>query len=149
MVSRMATISRWIRGDASSASVTGRARRRSTGSPTCTISSGGGFLLGTARMLRCIVADVNCKAEPGRYRPVVNRAKCEAKAACVAVCPYQVFEVRRIDDASWRELPVLAKLKVWAHRKQSAYAVRADACRACGSCVAACPEKAITLVPTP
>jgi 4Fe-4S ferredoxin len=88
----------------------------------------------------------SCKAEPGAYRPVVNRARCEAKADCVAVCPYDVFEVRRIDDAAWSALPMLAKLKVWAHGKQSSYAVRADACKACGLCVTACPERAITLV---
>ena len=92
------------------------------------------------------MAKETCKAEPGELRPEVNRAKCEAKAECVAVCPYDVFEVRRIDDASWRALPVLAKLKVFAHGRKSAYAVRADACRACGLCVTACPEKAIKLV---
>lgn len=89
-----------------------------------------------------------CKAEPGTYRPEVNRAKCEAKADCVAVCPYDVFEVRRIDDADWTALPALAKIKVWAHGKKSSYAVRADACKACGLCVTACPEKALTLVKT-
>lgn len=87
-----------------------------------------------------------CKADPGRYKPVVNHARCEGKSACVAVCPFDVFEVRRIDDTDWRSLPALAKLKVWAHRKQTAYAVRADACKACGLCVVACPEKAIALV---
>ena len=87
-----------------------------------------------------------CISGPGVYRPEVNRAKCEAKAECVAVCPYNVFEVRKIDDESWRALPLLAKVKVFAHGKKSAYAVRADRCRACGKCVTACPEQAITLV---
>lgn len=87
----------------------------------------------------------HCKAEPAAYVPVIDHARCEGKADCLAVCPYDVFEVRRIDDADWRALGPLAKLKVWAHRKQSAYAVRADACQACGLCVAACPEDAITL----
>jgi ferredoxin len=37
-------------------------------------------------------------------------------------------------------------MKLWVHGKQTAYTTRADACRACGLCVVACPEKAITLV---
>ena len=87
-----------------------------------------------------------CKAGPGVFRPVVDRAKCEAKAECVAVCPYNVFEVRKIDGESWRALPLRAKLKVFAHGRKSAYAVRADRCRACGICVTSCPEQAIKLV---
>lgn len=87
-----------------------------------------------------------CKAEPARYKPVVNHGKCEGKSDCVAVCPYDVFEVRQIEDADWKALGPLAKLKVWAHRKQTAYAVRGDACKACGLCVVACPENAIQLV---
>ena len=86
-----------------------------------------------------------CKAAAGAFRPVVNRKRCEGKAECVAVCPYDVFEVRTIEAADWAALPLLAKAKVWAHGKKSAYAVRAEACQACGLCVAACPEDAITL----
>ena len=33
-------------------------------------------------------------------RPVVDHARCEGKRACVAVCPFHVFEVRRIDDSA-------------------------------------------------
>ncbi len=87
-----------------------------------------------------------CTAEPQRYVPRVDRARCEGKAECVAVCPYGVFEVRKIDDAEYRALPVLARFKLWAHGKQTAYTPRADACQACGLCVVACPEKALTLV---
>ncbi len=87
-----------------------------------------------------------CKAGPGVYAPAVDRRRCEGKSECVAVCPYDVFEVRRIDEAEYRALPLLPRLKVWAHGKKTAYAVRADACHACGLCVAACPEKAITLI---
>jgi NAD-dependent dihydropyrimidine dehydrogenase PreA subunit len=87
-----------------------------------------------------------CKAEPARYEPVVNHSRCEGKSDCVAVGPFDVFEVRRIADSDWKPLSPLAKLKVWAHKKQTAYAVRADACKACGLCVVACPEKAIQLV---
>jgi NAD-dependent dihydropyrimidine dehydrogenase PreA subunit len=92
------------------------------------------------------MANETCKADPGSFRPVVNRGRCEGKAACVAVCPYNVFEVGIIDEAAYKALPLLARLKVWAHGKKTAYTPRSDACRACGLCVAACPEKAISLV---
>jgi NAD-dependent dihydropyrimidine dehydrogenase PreA subunit len=88
-----------------------------------------------------------CRAEPGKYVPVIARAKCEGKADCVAVCPYDVFEVRRMDDHDFAGLGVFAKLKSIAHGRKTAYTVRADACQACGLCVVACPEHAVKLVP--
>ena len=87
----------------------------------------------------------DCKQEPGVFAPVVDRSACEGKAECVRVCPYDVFEVRRIDDADYRGLGLLARLKVRAHGMKSAYTPRVDACRACGKCVEACPEDAIKL----
>ena len=87
-----------------------------------------------------------CKAAPGSWTPVVDRSRCEAKRDCVDVCPYDVFEVRRIDDADYRALSWFARLKVLAHRKQSAYTPRAAGCQACGLCVVACPEGALCLV---
>ncbi len=87
-----------------------------------------------------------CRAAPGTLVPFVNRRRCEAKADCVTVCPYGVFVVGPIDDGEFRRLPPLARLKVWAHKKQTAHVPGVDRCRACGLCVAACPEKAITLV---
>ena len=77
--------------------------------------------------------------------PVIDRGKCEGKRECVNVCPYDVFDVRRIDDADFAKLSMLGKLKSIAHRRQTAYTPRADACRACGLCVTACPEDAIRL----
>jgi NAD-dependent dihydropyrimidine dehydrogenase PreA subunit len=88
-----------------------------------------------------------CRAEPGRFRPVVNRARCEAKADCVAVCPFDVFQIAPIDEGEYRALPMLARLKVWAHGKKTSLTPRSDDCQACGLCVVACPEKAIELVP--
>ena len=86
-----------------------------------------------------------CRGKPGRSSPVIDRARCEGKAECVRVCPYDVFEVRRMDDTDFANLGVLAKLKSIAHGRKTAYTPRASACLACGKCLAACPEKAITL----
>jgi len=88
----------------------------------------------------------NCAAEPGTYRITVDRHKCEGKADCVEVCPYNVFEVRRIDAADYTQLSLIGKLKSRAHGRKTAYTPRADACESCGLCVTACPEKAIKLV---
>jgi len=87
-----------------------------------------------------------CKAAPGAWQPKIDHGRCEAKRDCVDVCPYDVFEVRRIDAADWDALGLLARIKVLVHRRQTAYAPRAASCHACGLCVVACPEDAITLV---
>jgi NAD-dependent dihydropyrimidine dehydrogenase PreA subunit len=90
---------------------------------------------------------LDCKADPGSWMPVVNRAACEGKRDCVEVCPYDVFEVRRIDASDFSPLSFIDKLKSRVHGMQTAYTPRADACQACGLCVVACPEGAIELVP--
>jgi NAD-dependent dihydropyrimidine dehydrogenase PreA subunit len=87
----------------------------------------------------------DCRAEPARYTIVVDRGRCEGKQDCVDVCPYNVFEVRRIDDADFAALGWLGKLKSVAHGRKSAYTPRIDACQACGLCVVACPEHALSL----
>jgi NAD-dependent dihydropyrimidine dehydrogenase PreA subunit len=88
----------------------------------------------------------SCRGAEGSSVPVVDRARCEGKQDCVAVCPYDVFEVRRIDDVDFAKLGFFAKLKSRAHGRKTAYTPRADACRACGLCVVACPEGAVRLV---
>ena len=90
--------------------------------------------------------EADCKSDRGVFVPRVDRSKCEGKSDCVRVCPYDVFEVRRIDDDDYAALGIFARLKVRAHGMKSAYTPRADACRACAKCVEACPEKAIKLV---
>jgi NAD-dependent dihydropyrimidine dehydrogenase PreA subunit len=92
-----------------------------------------------------MAASAECRAIPGEFAPVVDRAKCEGKAKCVEVCPVQVFEVRRMDAADFATLGMLAKLKSIAHGRKTAYTPRASTCEACGKCVEACPEKAIKL----
>jgi 4Fe-4S ferredoxin len=87
-----------------------------------------------------------CRAEPGTFVPVVNLSKCEGKRDCTEVCPYDVFEVTRMADRDFAGLNMFGKVRSIAHQRQVAYPVRADACHACGLCVVACPEDAITLV---
>jgi NAD-dependent dihydropyrimidine dehydrogenase PreA subunit len=86
-----------------------------------------------------------CRQPPGIIRPVVNPARCEGKAACVEVCPVDVFEIVRIPDDTYKGLPRLAKFKVWAHGMKTAATPNAAACESCGLCVSACPENAIRL----
>jgi len=87
-----------------------------------------------------------CRATPGAFEPKVDRSRCEGKADCAAVCPYEVFEVRRMDHADFDALSFLARLKSRVHGRLTAYTPRANACQACGLCVVACPENAITLI---
>ena len=94
------------------------------------------------------IPQTDCKQPPGVMRPVIDRNRCEGKKACVAACPYQVFSIATVTPELRRGLSLRGKLKGFAHRWQQAFASNADACHACGLCVAACPEKAITLVRT-
>lgn len=88
-----------------------------------------------------------CKAETGTWEPIINRSRCEGKSDCVAVCPYDVFEVKRITEADYKTLPLLGRLKLRVHGMKTAYTPNVDQCKACGLCVVSCPEKAITLRP--
>ena len=87
-----------------------------------------------------------CQAEPGAFRPQVDLGRCEGKAACEAVCPYDVFVVRKLEAADRTGLSWLSKIKIAVHGGKVAYVDNGEACRACGLCVTACPEDAITLV---
>lgn len=89
---------------------------------------------------------VECK-EPGRVVPRINPNKCEAKGDCVRVCPYDVFEIRTLTPDERGALSFVGKIKMWAHGNRQAFVTKPDACHACGLCVTACPERAITLAP--
>ncbi|WP_420469922.1 4Fe-4S binding protein [Brevundimonas sp. FT23042] len=86
-----------------------------------------------------------CAQPPGTVQPIVDPARCEGKAACVSVCPFDVFEVVRIPAETFSTLGAFAKFKVWAHGMKTAITPNAAACEGCGLCVSACPEDAIRL----
>lgn len=90
-----------------------------------------------------------CKAEAGTWAPTVDRARCEGKGDCVEVCPYDVFEVGQMADEEYRKFPFLVRMKLRVHGKKTVFLPKIDACKACGLCVVACPEKALTLAPVP
>jgi NAD-dependent dihydropyrimidine dehydrogenase PreA subunit len=89
-------------------------------------------------------SNADCK-EAGLLSPVIDRNRCEGKEDCVRVCPYDVFEIVRLDQTQRAELSVVGRVKGFVHGYRQASAVRAEQCHACGLCVKACPEKAITL----
>jgi 4Fe-4S ferredoxin len=86
-----------------------------------------------------------CRQAPGVVRPIVNAARCEGKADCVSVCPFDVFEIDQISKELFDGLSLFSKLRVWAHGMKTATTPNASACEGCGYCVAACPERAIRL----
>src|SRR4051812_7324836 len=86
-----------------------------------------------------------CRAEAGAWAPVVDRARCEGKGDCVEVCPYGVFEVGQIAEEEYRAMPFLVRIKLRVHGKKTVFMPKIDACKACGLCVVACPEKALSL----
>lgn len=102
---------------------------------TTSVETGGGAVRDPKR----------CLQPPGKYEPVIDRSRCEAKGPCVKACPYDVFEISPLTAEEKAGLGFLARLKAFAHGNKQAHAVRADACQACGYCVEVCPEKAISL----
>jgi NAD-dependent dihydropyrimidine dehydrogenase PreA subunit len=89
----------------------------------------------------------SCKPEPTGQVPVVDRNRCEAKEECVQVCPYGVFEMRVLTTEERAGVSLRGRLNLFVHRNRQAVVVAPDECHACGLCVAACPERAITLTP--
>ncbi len=87
----------------------------------------------------------SCKQPARVVVPVIDNHKCEGKEDCLRVCPYDVFEVRKLTADERSALPFFVRLKVAVHGGKQAFAIRADQCHSCGLCVSACPEKAIRL----
>lgn len=87
-----------------------------------------------------------CRQAPGVMVPVIDRNRCEGKAACVAVCPVKVFAIGMLPPEERSTLSWRGKLKGFGHGWKQAFMPNAAACEACGKCVEACPEEAIRLV---
>ena len=87
----------------------------------------------------------NCRQPAGVFRPVIDRNRCEGKGDCAQVCPEAVFAIGTLPVELRTGLSIKGRVKGYAHRWQQALLVNADSCKACGLCVNACPESAITL----
>jgi NAD-dependent dihydropyrimidine dehydrogenase PreA subunit len=90
-------------------------------------------------------AYVKKMTEKSNFQVKINRNRCEGKAACVAVCPNQVFEMGLLSKEEKNQLSFRGKLKAWAHGGKQAYATKMEQCNGCNRCVEACPEKAIAI----
>lgn len=87
-----------------------------------------------------------CRQAPGAFEPRIDRNRCEGKGDCLAVCPFDVFTLGVLPKDERQGLSLVGRVKGFAHGWKQAFTPNADACRACGHCVSACPEHAITLV---
>ena len=90
--------------------------------------------------------DSACKLPPGLMVPLIDRNRCEGKAACVGVCPRRVFTLGVLPPDERAGLSLRGKVKGLVHGWKQAFTPNASACEACGRCVEACPEGAIRLV---
>jgi 4Fe-4S ferredoxin len=87
----------------------------------------------------------NCRFDAGVMMPIIDPMRCEAAGPCVPICPYDVLDIRTVSPAEKAGLPLLGRLKLFVHGGKQAFVLDPDACRGCGLCVKACPEKAIKL----
>lgn len=87
-----------------------------------------------------------CSKPPGYLVPAIDRNRCEGKGACKTVCPKGVFTIGKLSESDRAGLTMRGKVKGFVHGWKQALLTNAGACEACGQCVKACPESAITLV---
>ena len=50
------------------------------------------------------ITDDACRHPPGTFVPRIDTALCEGKAVCAAVCPYGVFDIRKLTGPERRAL---------------------------------------------
>lgn len=96
-------------------------------------------------MSKTSVIDSDCKFKPGVMIPIIDPMRCEAKGPCIPICPYDVLALHVVPQSEKAAMPLLGRLKLFIHGGKQAFAIDPDACRGCGLCVQACPEKAIKL----
>jgi 4Fe-4S ferredoxin len=89
--------------------------------------------------------DPNCKFDPGVMVPIIDPMRCEAKGPCIPICPYDVLIIRAVPPEEKAKFRAMWRLKLLVHGGKQAFVLDPDACRGCGLCVKACPEKAIQL----
>ena len=92
------------------------------------------------------MSSADCAPVSGIVAPRIDTSGCEGKGDCLRVCPYNVFEIRKLTRDEHRARPALTRVKLWVHGSRQAFVINADACHACGLCVRACPEDAVSLV---
>lgn len=88
---------------------------------------------------------VTCKPEAGLLKPVINLNACEGKGPCIPACPYGVLELKPLTGDGFRQLSFFGRIKTRVHGREKAAVSFPEKCHACGTCVAVCPEKAISL----
>lgn len=77
--------------------------------------------------------------------PIIDKVKCDGDAACIRVCPNNVFSVREITDDENKQLPFLGRFKTKIKGRAKSFVVRAELCIGCNLCVTNCHENAIKL----
>jgi 4Fe-4S ferredoxin len=87
-----------------------------------------------------------CQPEAGKVVPVIDRTRCEGKQDCVAVCPFDVFEMRHLTQEDTQSMGFFPRIKARLRGNWQAFVIRPEACHACNLCVLACPEQAIKLI---
>jgi NAD-dependent dihydropyrimidine dehydrogenase PreA subunit len=90
------------------------------------------------------VDPATCKG-PDLLVPRIDRNRCEGKEDCVRVCPYDVFTMGKLAPEQRVGMSLMGRMKAFAHGYRQAFVAHPDRCHACGACVTACPEQAITL----
>jgi len=86
-----------------------------------------------------------CTFPPGVMVPQIDPSRCEAKGPCVPACPYDVLIIRLLTPEERADLTPLQRFRAFVHGNKRAFIADPDACRGCGLCVKACPERAIRL----
>src|SRR5690348_2726385 len=78
-------------------------------------------------LLRCgamaNATNIECKQAAGVFAPIIDRNRCEGKEDCVQVCPYDVFEMRKLSAENKRALPFVSRVKALVHRNWQSFAV--------------------------